>query len=218
MKRWVKKVVLPRVEERLISRKWLYFAMPKCGSKSIHQYAREYNFWIHNHNRFDSGYVELFDRTDLKDRMVFTFVRDPVDRFESAFRYLQQGGGGEGDASIAKKFIGKRSIDEFVEEWLDSESQWCLLREQIHFRPMVNWINGPDGSCAVDLILPMSHIEMVLHQLIPKSINKPSRGSKMTRINVSDRPKEISLSAAGQQKVREVYAADCRLYEVACGK
>ncbi len=219
MKQLIKRLVLHPLERKLIRRKWLFFAMPKCGSSTVFKFAQENRMWVHHHGkRGNENYVELFDRPDLDERMVFTFIRDPIERFDSAFRYLKGGGRVEGDKIDGNYFVGNLNADEFVDKWMGDEHGWGELREQQHFRPMVDWIHNREGQCVVDLILPMSQMDMMLQRLFRKSCNYPFQKDNLVIVNRSKVQHAVQFSEQSKERIREFYSDDFKLYEMATGK
>jgi hypothetical protein len=80
----------------------------------------------------------------------FSFVRNPWDRLYSAYRFLQQGGFHEADATWFRENIGRfASFSEFVAGWLSEEN---VRYGSIHFRPQVDFLRDREGRLGVDFL------------------------------------------------------------------
>ena len=144
----------------------LFFETPRCGSGSIVKLCREVNVETHGHNR-RGNYTFLRDRADLKEKFVFTVVRNPIDRFVSAFKWLSGGGENEMDRQEMEKFqVNTLEINEFVDRWIFDESP---LFQQAHFTPMVDYLTDDSELLIPDLIIEyeaLSRSERVILNLI----------------------------------------------------
>ena len=208
-----------RLTHPLNRRRLLFFAMPKCGSASMYAVAMRYGFDIHNHDRRSAEFVELYNREDLDERLVFTIVRDPVDRVYSAWRYLKAGGGNAPDASDSEKFLQpEEDFDEFVKRSFSRVD--ALILKQIHFRPMVDWVIHPNGSNALNLSFPLEQIEFVADQFVPGFLGVPPKQVSLRQENRSQIKSDgqIPLSNEGLMLLQKVYRADFEFYNSICGK
>ena len=83
----------------------------------------------------------------------FSFVRDPCDRFLSAFRFLRQGGINEPDRRYMEEFIaGCRTPEEFIAR-LETDS-WFRRRALVyhHFRPQADYVCDSSGRVLLDFV------------------------------------------------------------------
>ena len=144
----------------------LFFETPRCASGSIVKLCREVNVETHGHNR-RGNFTFLKDRPDLKEKFVFTVVRNPFDRFVSAFNWLSGGGENEMDRQEMEKFqVNRLEIDQFIERWVFGGSP---ILQQAHFTPMVDYLTGDSGLLIPDLIIKfetLSRSERQIRNLI----------------------------------------------------
>lgn len=99
--------------------------IPKTGGLSVCQ-----SFGIQ-----PQGHRPFYRAPD--DAISFAFVRDPVARLKSAYRYLKGGGSNAQDAKDGRRFIGKKSFPEFVDAIAADPGKYF---EQQHIRPQHLWM------------------------------------------------------------------------------
>lgn len=78
----------------------------------------------------------------------FSFVRDPMDRAFSAYRYLRRGGNQTSDRSVADAIGRYSSFEAFVISGLGQG----YFRNHLLFRPQSHFVLGADGRLAVDFL------------------------------------------------------------------
>lgn len=92
----------------------------------------------------------LIADSEWPDRYKFAFVRNPANRFISAFWYLKKGGMHIDDRRWAdNNLVGINSAEELM-DLRPTEIHHVL--EWIHFRPMVSFICDEQGSILVDFV------------------------------------------------------------------
>ena len=88
----------------------------------------------------DERYAEMFS---------FGFVREPVDRLTSAFRYLSTGGRQHrSDLAVAQQLKPIGSLEEFVLDHLGQPGYETIA----HFRPQADFLCDDDGTVMVDFV------------------------------------------------------------------
>ncbi len=113
--------------------KFVFVHIPKCGGRSI---KKVFDLKLHDHY----GLSELgFKSTDycpelvVEDLFKFAFVRNPWDRFVSAYEYLKRGGIPFYDR--LKTLVIKKEYPEFKDFLLAKEvwQQWVFFYPQLEF-------------------------------------------------------------------------------------
>jgi len=113
--------------------KFVFVHIPKCGGRSI---KKVFDLKLHDHY----GLSELgFKSTDYcpelvaEDLFKFAFVRNPWDRFVSAYEYLKRGGIPFYDR--LKTLVIKKEYPEFKDFLLAKEvwQQWVFFYPQLEF-------------------------------------------------------------------------------------
>ena len=91
---------------------------------------------------------------------VFTLVRHPISRFESAFSYLKAGGGHQGDKQWAEENLGGiETADQLVECMRVDPGFRDTIEEWMHFRPQVWYLTDASGNLPLDYIGRLETIE-----------------------------------------------------------
>lgn len=125
-------------------RNCIFIHIPKCAGTSLSHSL--FDGWAPGHQtlRFYSDVFPDFYRGAFK----FSFVRDPLDRAFSAYRYLLGNTHTERDQSARRLVESFDSFDDFVRSWLCPEN----AMRQIHFVPQWCFITDGVGKVGVDFI------------------------------------------------------------------
>lgn len=123
----------------------IFVHIPKCAGISIAQSI--FGHCVPHSTITD--YQLMFGAKLFKNYFKFTIVRNPWDRFVSAYFFLKKGGFDSIDKSIFTPIIEKHpSFDKFVEflYFHREYMQWT------HFLPQSTWIQTPLGNIPIDYI------------------------------------------------------------------
>ena len=124
--------------------KSLFIHIPKAAGSSIRS-SGLFSSAARISGLAPSGHLSLHEIKDILgdgfvDRLnVFTFVRHPLTRFESAYRYIMSGGNHEGDARISRHI--KDSYAGFY-DFVDGFDSDDFLKVCPHFRPMWSYFGS----------------------------------------------------------------------------
>ena len=136
----------------------------------------------------------------------FGFVRDPLHRALSAYRYLLQNPQPRDRAAF--ELVSRYSrFDTFIDGWLHAEN----VSKQIHFAPQYHFLQNSMGQIAVDFIGRQEHLESDFAALCEHlGINAPLR--HLNRSPGSRYRTTGLCSDASRRRIREVYARDYELF------
>lgn len=95
------------------------------------------------------------DAQKFKRYFKFAFVRDPLDRTYSAYKYLLRGGNQSGDLMVAERIKQYPSFEAFVLEGLEKGH----FRSHVMFRPQADFVVNGNDEIVVDFIGKFENIE-----------------------------------------------------------
>ena len=141
---------------------------------------------------------------------IASVVRDPVDRFLSAFHFLKKGGMNQEDALFADRFLGEFETPDMLVQAMRRDGIFCKqILNQIHFIQQVEFLKDRKGTLCGDLLVSYEHIEDFENLIAPYlgyTISIP-------RLNASERPDKPLLTPDNSTFLRDLYAEDHRLHE-----
>jgi len=120
-------------------------------------------------------------------------VRDPVDRFISAYDYLKGGGRNAWDKEFSRRFLAEKSINDFVTNFPKTALCW------FHFRPQADYLMSK-GKFVADRVVTMKNLSDLPIDL--NHLNRPA-GPKTGR-------SELEIEAIA--RILEIYAEDVDLF------
>lgn len=180
----------------------IFIHVPKCAGSSVAMSIFGDTptghlplYWYEK--QFKEQYEEYFK---------FGFVRDPLHRALSAYRYLLKNPQPRDRA--AHELVSRYSrFDTFIDSWLHVDN----ISRQIHFAPQHQFLQNSMGQIAVDFIGRQEHLEADFSALCEQlgisaqlqHINRsPGLGYKTAAL----------CSDASRRRIREVYARDYELF------
>ena len=183
----------------------IFVHIPKTGGVSIsdalfdtgtvggHRPARTYRL-IYG----DERYAEMFS---------FGFVREPVDRLTSAFRYLSTGGRQHrSDLAVAQQLQPIGSLEEFVLDHLGQPGYETIA----HFRPQADFLCDDDGTVMVDFV---GRFERLAQDFAAVADRIGVQRSLEQRLNVGPkRNAAVELSETARRRIHSYYEADFELF------
>jgi hypothetical protein len=143
--------------------------------------------------------------------LTLAVVREPIDRFLSAYDYLMRGGRTEFDVAFRRRFLrGRPSITTFIAEHLHPPRQRAQILAWLHFRPQCDYVATPAGRIMVRRLIPFDRLDDVLPAWLPASTPLP-------RLNVTrgSRTPRAALSANDTDLLVQIYRDDAALFHLA---
>ena len=153
-------------------------------------------------------WTQRYPHTVSKMKVV-AVIRDPVDRFVSAFRFLKGGGLNANDADFARRQLAAHNSPESLAEAMNDPDVFRNITSYIHFTPQVSFLRDRHGRLAVKLLIPYSRLsdEEYLGSVLGKKLVLP-------RLNVTRHSEETSFPGEEAAKlIRKHYDEDQKLHE-----
>lgn len=126
--------------------KAIFIHVPKAAGTSITRLAGVGRTFGHK----PFSYYEKWCPEGMSMPMTFSVVRNPYDRYLSAFRYLKTGGGNGMDARWARAHIPQ---DMDAATFALSHLHKPDIQSWIHFRPQVYFLHNREGEIGVSHVL-----------------------------------------------------------------
>jgi hypothetical protein len=175
----------------------LFVHVPKNGGQSVSEALYQVQI-RHNSIRY---YRRVMP--SLACLPSFAILRDPVDRFLSAYHYALAGGQPDNRIThgMRRRYMRFRSVEDALDHVETARSPYEL--DHI-FRPQSWYVTDETGAPAVDRLLHMQDLKR-LPTLLPQFAHRP-----IGHINGGGR-RSARLSSESEARVRRVYAADYAL-------
>lgn len=146
----------------------------------------------------------------VKRMKVFAVIRDPVDRFVSAFRFLKGGGLNAEDAAFSRLHLAEHDSPESLAEAMNDPEVFRNITSYYHFIPQVSFLRDRHGRLGVKLLVPYSKLSdgEYLSSVLGRELSLP-------RLNVTKRPPGGDLPGERAARlIRSHYREDQRLHEM----
>lgn len=134
-------------------------------------------------------------------------LRDPVDRFLSAFDYLKTGGRNETDRRYSARMIGKQTVGAFIDRLSANATIRDTTMRYFHFRPQVDYVC--DGNTVmVDTLIPFPGMADGLKTLAGVDPSLLAHANKTS----GPRTLKSDLTQSRVDQILRLYAADADLF------
>jgi hypothetical protein len=180
----------------------IYIHIPKCAGSSIGMALLGSDIIGHYPWFVYQNYNQDFYSRAFK----FSIIRNPTERFESAYYYLLTGGKGRADQKLQEKIQRTKckDINDFVCNHLDEK----MIYEIIHFAPQSDFILNEKGEIQVNLLFTMNNMKLGIARL-KEVIKLDYKLSKNNRT----KEKSTKLNSNSIVTLKEVYKKDFGLYD-----
>lgn len=145
---------------------------------------------------------------------IVSVVRDPLERFLSAFYFLKNGGINESDAQFADRFLRElETPDILVKAMSRDEAFRHHILNYTHFIPQVEFLKDRQGALCGDLLVPYEQMENFGNLIEPFL----GRVLSIPKLNTTEAQRKSPLSPDSVGFLRSVYDEDDRLYQSLLG-
>lgn len=182
--------------------KTIFLHIPKSAGTSL----GEALFGTGLTGHFDWRLYKAENRAAFRSYYKFCFVREPIDRFLSAYNYLIGGGKAPYDAAMGLDVAKYGGINAFIEFGLERD-RWSRLR---HFRPQSLMVCDRDLSVQVDFVGRFENFDRDC-QIVADALGvklAPPKSNVTPRKTVSF----ADLSGSSLRRLRDIYRADFQAF------
>lgn len=180
----------------------VFIHVPKCAGQSIG--LSLYGCTVHHFtaSAIMKRYPKLFFSS-----FKFAVVRDPLDRYLSAFSYLKGGGRSFGDRRIYKKWIKGHSLDSFAN--VLAEVDLNKEPDLFHFYPQNTWVchHSAKNRLLVDRIYNINDLYQLEQDFSQVSALPPLK-DQISFLNKSKERKKPAMSDQAKDVLSWVYRDD----------
>jgi len=172
--------------------------IPKTGGTSLSHALYGRGIW---HRRWDQ--IRDADPAGFTRWLKVSVVRDPIERFVSAYSYLKCGGSNEFDRFVSQRFL-RGDVEQFVEMLRNCQLDHPVMRYW-HFRPQAEFVLSSADILMVDRLIRFEQLEegartLGLHEL-------PRLNALVAKPRVP-----VALSQSARSQIEKIYARDLLLY------
>lgn len=177
----------------------IFIHVPKCAGSSVkralfpERTLGHMPLWFYERN-----FPDFFDKA-----YKFCFVRNPLDRAHSAYRYLRSNNSIERDLPAHQMVMRYDNFDSFVQQWLCEET----AQRQMHFAPQWLFLCDSFGQIRMDFIgRQESMSEDFVHVCGKLGVH-----TWLDQVNASPEPQELKFETRTIDRIRRVYERDYEL-------
>lgn len=186
----------------------IFIHVPKTAGNSIFQTLFDANPQGHK----EALWYRKFDALRFDEYYKFGFVRNPWDRFVSAYFYLKHGGMGRYDCDFRDKYLCKvNSFSEFVKAMGDDSGYRKKIMNWVHFKPQATFLCDENGRVLVDYIGAYENLDGCYSELC-RNIGLERNGElKMINRSVREDYRKY-YSESGVDCIRTLYQEDINMF------
>ena len=178
---------------------WYLVHIPKTGGISFGQH-------LEKQYRPNFYYTKSHSATCSIDNSI-TVIRDPVERFLSAFNFWKHG-----SSYCALSSSKTENLKEYIEYVKNEDPRLqCKHSKMMHTWPQVHWVPRDTWSKTV-VIRYRKNLSEVLEPLL-EYIEIPWDGSQCQNLNVTSKRDDVTLDSDDLEWLRDHYREDFELWD-----
>ncbi len=178
----------------------IFIHVPKCAGTSIANAL----YGVSEVQHYPLIDFFLYDRRRYMDYFKFAVLRDPVDRFISAFSFLKRGGTSPSDNRMGKVLEKFGSTEEFVLAMRTKKDDHNILRH-IHFLPQSYFLTAAWAPLKLDILVKNDQLDRHWPEIL-KMAKLPFR--PLQTLNQSKKDADTTISDQSIRWIRKKYQSD----------
>ena len=191
-----------KLEDYVDEKKCIFIHIPKAAGMSVVKALYEQNSSLHR----SALEVRRKNPKEFNSYYKFSVPRNPIDRYISAYNYLNRGGKSNIDLYWKENFIDQHSnINDFVINGLEE----CIDSGVEHFLPQVYFCCDENSNILVDDLFKFEKIDSLNRILIEKGLIKEDLPVENSAVNY--KTKEV-LNSEALTKLQKLYWKDFNLF------
>lgn len=203
VRNWIKHARLNGPKASVWQEKVIFVHIPKAAGSSVARLDVGYTI---GHQTY--GFYEKWCPAGQQMPPTFAVVRNPYDRYISAYNYLADGRGNPFDTAWAlRNSLHRYDLNSFATTALATPK----VQEWMHFMPQVDYVLNAEGTVAVDHIL---HMETIADDW-PAFATQFDLPPEIPMVNVAKKAKASPLNAAAKAVIADLYADDFKTFDYA---
>ena len=153
---------------------------------------------------------EMYDRRKYEEYYKFTFVRNPMDRFVSAYFFLKKGGISLADKKFSKRYVlPYDEFSDFVHSLKSGRTRNAVIN-WIHFRPQYLFLLDSNLEMHLDFIAKVENFDNDLNH-IAENLGVPLLSKEV--VNQTNHPESRKVySNEDWEFVKNIYEKDIELF------
>lgn len=197
------------IDKVILSKPAIFIHIPKTAGISIFMSL----YGIKGGHSSISRWEEKIGKRKLEKYFKFTVIREPTERFISAYNFLLNGGLGSENEIRMKNILkrNKESLDEFI--WNLYENKDTLPSQ--HFASQYSYLTNKEGDVAVDKIIKYEDIDAEIRKIAKKYFEiEKFLFYKFNSTSETDKWLTRKMLTTKQiNKLKEIYQHDFKLHE-----
>ncbi|WP_421710969.1 sulfotransferase family 2 domain-containing protein [Alcanivorax sp.] len=190
--------------ERCYKEKVIFIHVPKNAGRSIYK-----SVFGEDGRHIQLKRYCLYDKGSVNSFYKFAVVRDPVDRFVSAFNGLKGSAISDGDYDkFVRRYIDPFSdVVDFLEWMMESDKNTRMVLKWVHFYPQYKWVSLYGRGVSVDKILKFEK----LAEDWPLFAKENGFSPELSFVGKGRKAAE-KITKEHVEFIRSIYRKDCDLF------